>query len=64
MPKREAERATERPMRRAEPRECRSLIGGALGDQHFEPGDLIRVPAGKYDEWLAAGLIAPDGGDR
>ena len=51
-------------MRRAEPRECRSLIGGALGDQHFEPGDLIRVPAGKYDEWLAAGLIAPDGGDR
>ena len=38
---------------------CRSTIGGAHGDTHFEAGDTIDVPAHKYDEWLAAGLIEP-----
>jgi hypothetical protein len=37
----------------------RSLIGGAIGDVGFEPGDLIEVPDHKVDEWLAAGLIEP-----
>lgn len=35
----------------------RSLIGGAIGDEPFEPGDLIPVPPDKEAEWLAAGVI-------
>ena len=42
---------------------CRSTIGGALGDEQFEVGDLIDVPSEKYDEWLAAGHIEPHRGD-
>ena len=38
---------------------CRSLIGGAHRDHQFEAGDTVTVPADKYDEWLAAGCIAP-----
>lgn len=38
----------------------RSLIGGALGDVAFGPGDEIVPPStAKADEWLAAGLIEP-----
>lgn len=37
----------------------RSTIGGAIGDEGFEPGDLIEVPQAKEQEWLAAGLIEP-----
>lgn len=37
----------------------RSLIGGAIGDLGFEPGDIIEVPAAKEAEWLEAGLIEP-----
>jgi hypothetical protein len=35
----------------------KSLIGGAIGDVGFEPGDLIDVPDNKVEVWLAAGLI-------
>lgn len=35
----------------------KSLVGGAIGDAGFEPGDLIDVPDNKVDDWLAAGLI-------
>ena len=37
--------------------ECRSLIGGAFGDQGFEAGDMISVPKEKVGAWRAAKLI-------
>ena len=43
--------------------ECRSLVGGALGDVPFEVGDMIPVPKAKIGEWRRAKLIeAPAGG--
>lgn len=35
----------------------RSLIGGALGEEGFEVGDLIPVPPEKEQLWLSLGLI-------
>lgn len=35
----------------------RSLIGGALGDEAFAPGDLIPVPEDKVLLWIERGLI-------